>query len=303
LGNLTSELSSSLVRSLVLPSGILARLKEMLGEPRRSESGGTVRTEPDGPLVISAGLPLPDEIIVSLIYLVGGRQSRLVILASGTDPNGPLASGSLKAFTRFGMTNVALVHVPDRQAAESPELIAQVAEAQGIILVGDQSTEALGILAATELHRLLHRHLREKRPVAVVGPIASLAGDAICLAGQDALVPGLGLAPGMLVATDWSEPARAAAISRAVVGEGGRGYLGLGLDPQMAVLFRGGGEAKVYGPAGVTFLDGISPAKEGATAPKLHVLMEHYVMNLRLRRPGGPVKEIPAASGGNARHG
>lgn len=293
LGNLTSELSSSLVRSLVLPAGILAKLKEMLGEPKKGEPVNQ-RFEPEGPLVISAGLPVPDEMIVSLIYLVGGRSARILLVTAGSDAEGPLAVGSLKAITRYGMTKVEAVHLPDRAAAESEEFLAKLKEAQGVVLVGERPAEALGILAATEAHRTLQRILREKKPVMTIGPIGSLVGEAILLADAG-LAPGLGLAPGALVVTDWNEPSRAAQVSRLVVGEGGRGLLGIGLEAGMAVLFRGGGEAKVYGPAGVTFVDGATTAKEGAPGPKVHVLMENYVMNLRSRRPGGPVKEVPAA--------
>jgi cyanophycinase len=297
LGNLTSELSSSLVRSLVLPAGILAKLKEMLGEPRKGEPANQ-RFEPEGPLVISASLPVPDEMIVSLIYLVGGRSARILLVTVGSDPEGPLAVGSLKSITRYGLTKVESIHLPDRAAAESEAFLAKLKEAQGVVLVGERPVEALGILAATEAHRTLQRILRERKPVMTIGPIGSLVGEAILLADAG-LAPGLGLAPGALVVTDWNEPSRAAQVGRLVVVEGGRGLLGIGLEAGMAVLFRGGGEAKVYGPGGVTFVDGAPPTKEGAPGPKVHVLMEHYVMNLRSRRPGGPVKEVPASSAKN----
>lgn len=294
-GNFTSEITNSLVRSLVLPAGIFAKLKEMLGEPRKGDSNTPPRCEPEGPLMICSSLPVPDEIIVSYIYLVGGRSAKILVLAAGADPDGPLVTGACKALTRYGMTQVELLHLPDRAAAETPEVLAQVAGAQGVLLVGERSAEALGILAATGLHQALQR--LEKRPLMTVGPVGGLLGEAILL-GDAGIAPGLGLVRGMLVVPDWQEPERAAQVTRSMVGEGPRALLGMGLDPGMAVLFRGSGEAKVYGPAGVTFVDGFVTTKEGAQAPKVHVLMEHYVMNLRSRRPGGPVKEIPAASGG-----
>jgi cyanophycinase-like exopeptidase len=299
-GNITSELTNSLVRSLVLPAGILAKLKEMLGEPRKGENTPP-RCEPDGPLMICASLPVPDEIIVSYIYLVGGRSSKIQVLAVGADPTGPLVTGALKALTRYGMTKVDLLHLPDRATAESAEVIAQLADAQGLVVVGERTAEALGILAASAVHQTLQRFGREKLPVLTVGPVGALMGEVLFL-DEAGVAPGLGLVRGMLVVTDWQEPARSAQVTRLLAGEGGRPLLGIGLEPGMAVLFRGGGEAKVYGPGGVTFVDGFTTAKEGASAPKVHVLMEHYVMNLRSRRPGGPVKEIPAASGGQGRH-
>lgn len=252
--------------------------------------------------MVCASLPVPDEIIVSYIYLVGGRSAKVLVLAVGADSDGPLVTGALKALTRYGMTKVELLHLPDRAAADNPEVLTQVAGAQGVLLVGERSAEALGILAATGLHHALQRPGTDKRPLMTVGPIGALLGEAILL-GEAGVAPGLGLIRGMVVVTDWQEPGRAAQVTRTVVGEGSRALLGMGLDPGMAVLFRGSGEAKVYGPAGVTFVDGFAIAKEGAPAPKIHVLMEHYVMNLRSRRPGGPVKEIPAASGGLGRNG
>lgn len=252
--------------------------------------------------MVCASLPVPDEIVVSYIYLVGGRSAKILVLAAGADPEGPLVTGALRGLTRYGMTKIELLHLPDRAAAESPEILAKVADAQGLLLVGERPTEALGILAATGLHQALQRLLAEKRPLMTVGPVGALLGEAILL-GEAGIAPGLGLIRSMLVVTDWQEPGRAAQVTRCVVGEGRGALLGMGLDPGMAVLFRGAGEAKVYGPAGVTFVDGFAPVKEGAQAPRVHVLMEHYVMNLRSRRPGGPVKEIPAASGGLGKNG
>lgn len=301
-GNITSEITNSLVRSLVLPAGILAKLKEMLGEPRKGDNNAPPKCEPEGPLMICSSLPVPDEIIVSYIYLVGGRSAKILVLAAGADSEGPLVTGALRALTRYGMTKVELLHLPDRAAADDPAILAQVTGAQGVLLVGERSAEALGILAATGLHQALQRLLAEKRPLMTIGPVGSLLGEAILL-GDAGIAPGLGLIRGMLVVTDWQETGRAAQVTRSVVGEGARALLGMGLDPGMAVLFRGSGEAKVYGPAGVTFVDGFVIAKEGAQAPRVHVLMEHYVMNLRSRRPGGPVKEIPAASGGLGKNG
>lgn len=300
-GLITSELTNSLVRSLALPAGILAKWKEMLGEPKKGENAPP-RCEPEGPLILCAGLPIPDEIIVSFIYLVGGRSAKVLLIAAGADPAGALVTGAQKALTRYGMTNVELLHLPDRAAAEEPEALAKLQEARGALLVGERPAEALGILAATELHRALQRLGGEKGPVMMVGPIGALAGEVLLL-GEAGLVPGLGLLRSMVVVTDWQEPGRTAQVSRVVAGEARAAMLGLGLDPGMAVLFREGGEAKVYGPAGVTFVDGFATVKEGAQAPKVHVLLEHYVMNLRSRRPGGPVKEIPAASGGQGRNG
>lgn len=300
-GNITSEITNSLVRSLVLPAGILAKLKEMLGEPRKGENTPP-RCEPEGPLMVCAGLPVPDEIIVSSIYLVGGRSAKVLVLAVGCDPEGSLVTGALRALTRYGMTKVELLHVPDRAAAEHSEVLAKVEGAQGVLLVGERPTEALGILAATGLHHSLKHLSTDKRPLMTIGPVGDLLGEAILL-GDAGVAPGLGLIRGMVVVTDWQEPGRAAQVSRSVVGEGRGALLGMGLDPGMAVLFRGSGEAKVYGPAGVTFVDGFATSKEGASTPKVHVLMEHYVMNLRSRRPGGPVKEIPAASGSLGKHG
>jgi cyanophycinase len=321
LGDITSELSSNLVRSIVLPGGLLEWLSKPLPERLRDKLLGTVAAtrsgegaEPQqrlqvaaGPLVLMGGTPVPDESVVAMVHLAGGRSAKMAVIPCAAENHQAVAEQELRLFTRFGMRNLQVFDLLTRERAESPEWTAKLAEFDAVFLCGENAAVGIDVLRGTLAARTLREMLAAGKPLAGLDGAAAMLGDRVVVVrdGHEAVTEGLGLAPGLLLETAFTQESRFGRVVKALNAEGNSGLLGAGLDAGAALAVRDG-EAKVLGETSVTFLD----ARESLAIPdpantppgalcglKVHVLMDGFIMNLRTRKPGCPPKETPRAVG------
>jgi|GEM_PF-1315046 len=312
LSDITSELSTNLVSSIVLPGGLLDWLTRPLPErlrPRflsgvagREQHAEPQRTAaaagPTGPLILMGGLPVPDESIVAMIHLSGGRTAKLAVIPVAAENHAEAAEQGVKLFTRFGMRKVEVFDLTTRERAESPEWSAKLAAYDAVFLCGNSEGLGLDVLGGTLCARTLKEMSAAGKPVAGLGAGAAMLGDRLVVRRGDEEVPaeGLGLATGLLLDTHFSQENRFTSLTKALHGECESQFMGVGLDAGVAVALRDG-EAKVLGETSVTFLDlrdsqvMADPANAAVCGLKVHVLMDGYVMNLRNRRPYGPPKD------------
>jgi cyanophycinase len=311
LSDITSELSANLVKSIVLPGSLLEWLTHPLPErlrdkiraaggagPRAGEAAEPQRsTVATGPIMLMGGMPVPDESIVAMIHLAGGRSARLAVMPVATENHAEAAELGCKLFTRFGMRGLEVLDLTTRERAESPEWTAKLAACNAVFLVGDSEAIGTDVLQGTLAARTLKEMMAAGKPVAALGAAAAILGDRVTLqrGGQEAVVDGLGLLPGLMVDAHFTQQSRFGRLVKAVNTESGGSLIGVGLDAGCALAIRDG-EAKVLGEASVTFLDARdsmvipdpSTLPPGALGLKVHVLMEGYTMNLRTRKPVGP---------------
>lgn len=315
-GDITSELSSSLVKSIVVPGGVLEWLSKPLAErirERLKPTAGEKRLEPldyrtvvpVGPLVLMGGAPAPDEAIVAMIHLAGGRSANLAVIPVATENTQAAAEEGVRFFTRFGMRKVQVVELLTRERAESPEWAAKLSSFDAIFLCGESAGHGLATLRNTACATALRELMQAGKPVAGIGGAAAMMGELVLLTqnGQDTLVEGLGLAPGLLVDAEFTQAARFARVAKELQGESVPSVMGVGIDAGAAIAIRDG-EAKVLGESSVTFLDPrenrpVGEAGSAVQGLKVHVLIDGFVMNLRTRRPSGPAKEPPPQAVGD----
>jgi cyanophycinase len=316
LSDITSELSSNLVKSIVLPGSLLEWLTRPLPERlrdklraagagnRAGEAEHTQRaTVAGGPLLLMGGMPAPDEAIVAMIHLAGGRSARLAIIPAAAENCAAAAEAGSKLFTRFGMRGLEVLDLTTRERAESPEWAAKLAAYNAVCLVGDSETIGLEVLQGTLAVRTLRDMMAAGKPVAALGAAAAIMGDRVVVqrGGQDVATEGLGLAPGLVLDSHFTQESRFGRLVKALHSESNSVLMGVGLDAGAALAIRDG-EAKVLGETSVTFLDARdsmtipdpASAPPGALGLKVHVLLDGYTMNLRSRKPMGPsTKETP----------
>lgn len=306
LGSLTSELSSNLVKSIVIPPGGLlgwfSRQRAERGKeaprPGRIEqrSDGRVdvstATIPAGPVLLLGGAPVPDEAVVESIHLVGGRSARVAVIPAAAEAD-PAASGAeaMRLFTRFGMKKVEVFDLTTRGVATSPDWCAQLAEYEAVVLCGENPSRGLQTLQATLAAVTLHEMLAAGKLLVGLQAGAAILGSRLFSDGESAeLTVGLGLLPGLVVEAGASHSDR---LAKSLVDEETALMLGVGLDPGVALMVQGG-EARVVGEGSVTFLDPRERAMAVGEADgmRLHLLTEGQRLNLRTRRPAGPVTPV-----------
>lgn len=319
LGDITSELSSNLVKSIVVPGGLLDWLSKPLGERLRdrlkpaatggksSETAeGPRNLVAEGPLVLVGGAPIPDEAVVAIIHLAGGRTAKLAIIPLAADDQSEAVAAATRAFTRFGMRNVELFELVTRERAESPEWAEKLAAFDAVCLCGDNAAKGLDVLRDTVSLRTLREMMAAGKPVAGFSAGAAILAERLLLVrnGEEVLAEGTGLAPGLLLETRFIQQAGFSRLAKALNSEAGQSLMGVGLDAGAAIAIRDA-EARIMGDASVMFLDPRdrdtvnenTGTTAGTVGLKVHVLTDGYGMNLRLRKPISLTKENPPLAG------
>lgn len=312
LGSLTTELSSNLIKSIVVPPGglmgWLTRSRTALSrekarperpETRPDEGMDRVTAEtPLGPVVLMGFAPVPDEAVVESVHLAGGRSARMAVVpvAAAADPAATTAE-SARLFTRYGMKRVEILELDTREKAVSPEWVDRLSEFDAVVLCGESVVKGLEVLQATLAAATLKKMgMAGKLLVGLGAGAALLGGRVFPSSNAEGATPGLGILPGLLLETDSAEGTRLQRLPRAAGAPDTAALLGIELPAGSAVLVQGG-EAKVLGEGVVTFVDGRPRQKDGAATagPQLHELTEGYRIHLRNRRVVAPVKEEIAA--------
>lgn len=286
LGNITAELSASLVRSIVLPEGLLGRLARK-GErgprpegaapvPRPEEAGRPYLAA--GAVLLSGSLPLGEDAVVACIRQAGGRNIRVAVVLAGASDPAAAGQAAARAFLKYGIREVDLLELPTREEAESARVADGIEGAQVVVICGDDALRTRDVLLGTAAHGAIARVLARNLAVAGAGPAGAVLADRFIVpgiapepggrAGQPAASPpagepgrctgamdGLGLLPRIVVAAGFAAAQGHSRLLHAVGCQLGAHYLGLSLDSQAALLIRAS-EARVLGEGSVTFMDG-----------------------------------------------
>jgi len=230
--------------------------------------------------VIFAGTPAPDEAIVDMIHLAGGRSARVAILPVAAANQASCGAESLKLFTRFGMRRAEVLVPITREMALDTDWAQALTAFDAAFLCGSDVAAGLALLHGTPLAAALQTLHRSGHLVAGISAGAVLLSEQLVMApnGTHVLVPGLDLASGLVIAID---------VTRGMNPDGTGGLLAAGLGPGTAIVVRDG-EAKVLGEGSVTFVDPRDRA--------VHVLTDGFGLNLRTRKPIAPNKETVVAA-------
>lgn len=308
LGSLTSELSSNLIKSIVVPPGGLlgwftrhraawSREKQKLTRPdvRPDDGLDIAQAEfPAGPVVLMGGAPVPDEAVVESVHLAGGRSIKMAVIpvAAVADPAASAAE-AMRLFTRFGMKKVERFDLDSREKATSPDWCERLATYDAVVLCGESPAQGLQVLQATLAAVALRDMVHAGKLLVGVDAGGAILGSRVFPSGEvDEVTAGLGILPGMLLDTECTQSARIGRLSQAIGAIDSALMLGAGIDGGAALVVSGG-EAKVLGETSVSFLDGRDLV--GNDGVKVHQLTEGFRMNLRMRRVIAPPKAEPMA--------
>lgn len=289
LGSITSELSSNLLKSIVVPQGgllgWLTRPRERPKSTVRPDDGSetSMAEFPAGPVVLLGGAPVPDEAVVESIHLAGGRAIKMAVIpvAAVADPAASAAEAT-RLFTRFGMKKVELFPLDSREKAASPEWCEKLAGFDAVLLCGESPAQALQVLQATLAAVTLGEMVKGgKLLIGLDGAAAALGSRAFPSGEAEAFTTGLGILPGLLLETGAPESSAPERLLQTMAAPEAAQMLGVRLDLGSALVLSGG-EAKVLGESAVTFHD---PRQGGAGVQRL---TEGFRINLRARRVMAP---------------
>lgn len=326
LGNITAELSSSLVRSIVLPGGLFGRLTNKAERapraeatpvaPRPDESGRPYL--PAGTVLLSGRPALAEDAVVACIRHAGGRNIRVVVVPAGAAEPAGLFQEVARPFIKYGIKEIEMIDVSGPGQADRPDTAERIEQAHVVLLCGDDAGRAQAALQGTAVHAAMIAALAQNRVLVGAGPAAALLADRFLVpgpGGESVLHPGLGLLPRVVLPAGFDPMQGHSRLLHAVGCQVGALFLGISLDSTASLVVRES-EARVAGEGSVTFMDGreascvpeetmtgqctvpVSSEQPPLCGLKVHVLVAGYGLNLKNRRPMGPPRDHLQVAGG-----
>lgn len=242
-----------------------------------------------GPFMLIGGGKDQDDLLRRFLALAGGPDA--LVLVAPLASNDPPRSGRAYA-EHFAALGHRRAEVLLAQGLPDAAALARVRAARGFFFSGGDQSRILSALSGAWLAAVKDAW-RAGAVIAgtsagamVWGERAILEGDPLATAwhGEDPshagirLGPGLGVLPGLVIDTHFAERGRVPRLAYAVANV--PATVGLGIDPQTAVLLSADGRIEVLGRGTVTALT-MPPQPEAARAP-----LSYHDMRLWFLAPG-----------------
>jgi len=192
------------------------------------------------------------------------KKSTVVVIPTASQEPEEAAKTYVDLFTELGVTTVEVLDIRYRAQANSPEAVAVINRAHGIMLTGGDQLRLTALLGGTQvLRRMAERYSRE--PIIIAGTSAGAAAMSTPMIYQgrndagfrkDEIHITTGLQLLRDVAIDTHFVARGRIIRMAQIIATNPGCIGLGLEEDTAVLISKGRELEVLGTGLVVIVDG-----------------------------------------------
>lgn len=193
-----------------------------------------------GALVIAGGGNLPDVVRERFLQLAGGKAAKVVVIPTASAAaDGPDAGTALDPWKKLGAVSVVLLHTRKRDEADRPEFVKPLTEATGVWLGGGDQARLVaayrGTLVEKELHKLLARGGvigGTSAGAAIMSKLMIVGGKAEAETGE-----GFGFLPGAVIDQHFLKREREQRLAGVLAKH--RGYFGLGIDEETAVVVKG----------------------------------------------------------------
>jgi cyanophycinase len=225
-----------------------------IGGHEQRESPSESRSNPD---------QSADFILQRFVDELPARRTIVVIPSASEEPE-EAAQDYVDVFTKLGVENVEVLNVQSREQANSPESVAVIDRADGVMFTGGDQLRLTALLGGTALlTRLSERYLHE--PIVIAGTSAGAAAmstpmiyqgrnDAGFLKDEIHVTTGLQLLRDVAIDTHFIKRGRIVRMAQIIATN--PGCIGLGLEEDTAVLVTKGRELEVIGNGIVVLLDG-----------------------------------------------
>lgn len=220
------------------------------------------------------------EVLEYFLAAAGGREAKVLVCAAATREPVPLLAEYRQLFLDLGAAEVWTEALVDRQEAERPELLEQLAESTAVYFTGGDQLRLTTLVAGTTFgDRLRERHNTGEFLLGGTSAGATAMGSVMILSGpgggsvrrSDVKVGvGLGFLRDAMVDTHFNERGRVPRFLT-VFAQNSQ-VLGIGIDENTAVDIRFGEEFRVIGSGAVTIFDGRVSFSNAADAGEHDIL-------------------------------
>jgi cyanophycinase len=201
-------------------------------------------------------------ILKEFVRLSKGAKARVVVMTVATDHPAESGAEYKKVFKRFGVDDVQVVDVSQREDAKSEKGIEAIKRATGIFFTGGDQLHITALLGATEMDKAIRRRCEKGAVLAGTSAGAAMMSNSMFIRGSSEtnprfgsidLGPGMDFVKGVLIDTHFSQRGRIGRLMTAVAH-----YpqdMGLGIDENTAILVEED-KFEVVGDGAVTVVDG-----------------------------------------------
>jgi cyanophycinase len=245
-------------------------------------------------------------VLERFVRLAGGEHARLVVIPAASSIPDSVGPAYQTLFTDLGAASVEIIEIKERADANRPARIAALETCTGLFLTGGDQVKLVSMLGGTQLADRIRQRWEAGMSVAGTSAGASALSQHMIAFGRSGstpaqrmvqLVPGLGLAEGVIIDQHFRQRDRVGRLMTAVAYN--PAVLGLGLDEDTALVIGPDRQAEVIGSGSVTVVDGSHLEHTNIHSVKahdpiavlgiqLHFLTRGYRYDLAKRQPNPP---------------
>lgn len=242
-------------------------------------------------------------ILRKFIDMAGGRDSRIVIVATATDQPRLVGNEYRDLFSTLGAAEVAVMAVNDRETANQREQADRIKQATGIFFTGGDQLRITSILGGSAIDAAIRTALAQGAVIGGTSAGAAVMSETMIVAGNSNDTPkksslimaqGMGFLSEGVVDQHFAQRGRINRLLEAVAQN--PHVLGIGIDEDTALIVGPGRMCEVIGSQTVTIIDGkniiysnISESNRyqplAISNVLLHILPSGFGFDLNLRLP------------------
>jgi cyanophycinase len=210
-----------------------------------------------------------EEILKRFVELAGGKSAKVLVIPTASEDAEEVGEEYTEIFTRLGARSVDVLHISEREEANSEAALERIDQASGIFITGGAQSRLVAMLAGTLAMERIRGRNAEGVVVAGTSAGASIVASHVMLGGtgltgnsNDAaarkhmveLVAGFGLLQDIIIDQHFSQRGRMGRLLSVYAAN--PGLLSIGLDENTAVVIDKDGFLEVLGTGMVTLING-----------------------------------------------
>lgn len=242
-------------------------------------------------------------ILRRFIDMAGGRDSRIVVVATATDQPRLVGNEYRELFSDLGAAAVTIMAVNNREIANQPEQAEVIKQATGIFFTGGDQLRITSILGGSAVEAAIRSALAHGAVIGGTSAGAAIMSETMIVAGNSNDTPkksslimaqGMGFLSEGVVDQHFAQRGRINRLLEAVAQN--PHVLGIGIDEDTALIVGPGRMCEVIGSQTVTIIDGKSIIYSNISESNryqplaisnvlLHILPSGFGFDLNLRLP------------------
>ncbi len=240
--------------------------------------------------LIALGGGYDDDFIKLIRSEICPIHSRIEVIATATLEPEESGKAYMEAFKELGCDRVDFMIIDENHAADQPEYISRIQQADVIFFTGGDQVRLMEFLNNTQLLEIMRRRYHNE-PIIIAGTSAGAAimsdrmiydgyGHYSLIKGEMKTTIGFGFISNVYIDTHFVERGRFGRLAHAVAHD--PEYVGIGLSEETGIIIKEGDKVEVFGTGVITIIDAsrIRFTNTRQVAENEPIAVENLVMHL-----------------------